>query len=70
MEVKPCIIEIKSIVCVILSLEPLGEWAPEENKQPLLRLFVNEGRRPLNERTSVSEVIEFSGRVTEASACA
>ena len=30
-------------------------------------LFLDDGRRPLNERTSVSAIIEFSGRVTEAS---
>ena len=29
-------------------------------------LFFDDGRRPLNERTSLSAVIEFSGRVTEA----
>lgn len=42
----------------------------EENKQPLLRLFVDEGRRLFNEGTSDNEVIEFSRRVTEASVCA
>ena len=30
-------------------------------------LFLDDGRRPLNEITSVSAIIEFSGRVTEAS---
>ena len=30
-------------------------------------LFLDDGRSPLNERKSVSAIIEFSGRVTEAS---
>ncbi len=36
-------------------------------KNNLKMLFFNDGRSPLNEKTSDSEVIEFSGRVTEAS---
>ena len=37
------------------------------NKNDLKMLFLDDGRSPLNERTSVSAIIEFSGRVTEAS---